>query len=418
MGNSWSDKCRTAQLRPIDDQLATTRSSFGTLAAFMLLSTGYAGFNLYKFHSLTEPERNRVWSQYALFARLIVAGGVLGAAAWLSYMTSLSANFRAQKFFKDGPEFSIETTRTFGETYLWLGIYHIFEPLTFGCLTVSKLLVLDRMLKFNSRDIQDGAKTQLERFMKNGMRFLLFLNSCVVIAAWTSTGLWIQSYQLQNELADKYANKVLNPDATAVQAMTASARRSAVAYYAAELVVLLALASAFLVLGGLSILRLTEVGKRLASVSAHVVNNSSPSSNSLIAHASSVHRSLWIRVVSTVCSVFCSFIIRCVYNAMYVSSHQASINPECQDFGNCAECQSKLYIISNWFVVNHAPHLAVSFPLTRILHCRMDFTPEFAASITLISEPVTMLIALWAMTTHTKYRAASVIEVSATAPQG
>ena len=33
----------------------------------------------------------------------------------------------------------------------------------------------------------------------------------------------------------------------------------------------------------------------------------------------------------------------------------------------------------------------------------MDFTPEFVASITLVSEPLTMLIALWAMTTHTKY---------------
>jgi hypothetical protein len=33
----------------------------------------------------------------------------------------------------------------------------------------------------------------------------------------------------------------------------------------------------------------------------------------------------------------------------------------------------------------------------------MDFTPEFVASITLVSEPITMLIALWAMSTHTMY---------------
>jgi hypothetical protein len=368
MGNSWSDNCRTALNRALDDQLWTTRSYFGALAGFMLLSAVYAGIRLYQFQILTEPEKNRVWSQYKLFALLMFAGGVLGAAAWLSYMTNLSANFKAQKLFKDGPDFSLETTRTFGESYLWLGIYHIFEPLTFGCLTVSKLLILDRMLKFNSRDLLDSAKLQLERLLKNCMRVLLFLNLCVVIAAWTSTGLWIQSYQLQNELADKYLNKVPNPDATAVQAMTASARRSAVAYYAAELFVLLALASLFLFLGGLSVLRLTEVGKRLASVSAHMDTNSSSSSNFLIAHASSAHRSLWIRVVSTVCSVFCSFIIRCVYNAMYVSSHQASINPNpaCQNRGNCDECQSNPFIISNWFVVNHAPHPAASFPLTRI----------------------------------------------------
>ncbi len=33
----------------------------------------------------------------------------------------------------------------------------------------------------------------------------------------------------------------------------------------------------------------------------------------------------------------------------------------------------------------------------------MDFTPEFSASITLVSEPITLLLALWAMTTHTQY---------------
>jgi hypothetical protein len=33
----------------------------------------------------------------------------------------------------------------------------------------------------------------------------------------------------------------------------------------------------------------------------------------------------------------------------------------------------------------------------------MDFYPEFSASITLVSEPITLLLALWAMTTHTQY---------------
>jgi hypothetical protein len=361
MGNSWSDACKAAQLRPSDEQMLTTRSVFVTLAGFMLLSSAYAAFHLYKCKCMTEMERKRIWNQYLLFACLIAAGGLLGATAWLSYMTSLSANFKGQKLFKAGPQFSLETTRAYAETYLWLGIFHFFTPLTFGCLTVSKLLVLDRMLKFNSRDLQDGVKSQLERFLKFSMRALMFLNFSVIAAAWTSMGFWIRSYQLQNELADQYSNNVPKPDATAVQEMTASARRSAVAYAAAELIVLLALASSFLVFGGICVLRLTEVGKRLASVAASVNSNSSPAANTLIAHASAVHRSLWIRVFCTVLSVFCSFIIRCVYNAMYVSSHQASITPECADYGNCAECQSRLFIISNWFVL---PFSFCAFPPT------------------------------------------------------
>jgi hypothetical protein len=365
------------------------------------MSSGYAGYHLFKFQGLSNTERKRIWSQYLLFAGFIAAGGVLGAAAWLSYMTSLSANFEGQQLFQCGPQFSLQTTRAYAKAYLWLGIFHFFSPLTFGCLTMSKLLVLDRILKFNSRNLQDVVKFQLERLLKFCSRCLLFLNFSVVIAAWTSMGLWIDSYHLQNELADQYTNNVPKPDPTAVQAMTASARRSAVAYFAAELIVLLALASSFLVFGGICIVRLSQVGKRLASASAFSNSHSSPASVALIAHASIVHKSFWNRVVGTVVSVFCSFIIRCVYNALYVSSHQASISPECAVHGNCAECQSKLFIISNWFAsLSSFCHISAHSHLRR----RMDFTPEFVASIILVSEPVVMLTALWAMSTHTKYR--------------
>jgi hypothetical protein len=57
-------------------------------------------------------------------------------------------------------------------------------------------------------------------------------------------------------------------------------------------------------------------------------------------------------------AVFCN-IPRCVFVTsmrMYVTSHQASINPDCSSFGNCAECQDKLFIISNWF----SPRLILS----------------------------------------------------------
>ena len=400
MGGSWSSACSSALKRELNDQLNVTQTFFGVLSGFMLLCSAVAGFNLFKFSGLSDADQSRAWNLYRSFTSLIIAGGLLGAVAWLCYMTSLSANFTAQQFFKQGPNYSLKTTQQFAETYLWLGIYFFFEPLTFGCLTVSKLMVLDRIYKFNSRTISDDVKSQFERFMTRSLRLVLFLNMVVVVAAWTSMGLWHRSYELQIDLASQYSNNVTNPDASAVQEMTARARRSAVAVYAAELVVLLVLALLFIFFGGLSIVRLSALGKTIREAS--VVTNSPTSSNSLIAHAYSLHRSLWMRVVSTVTSVFCSFIVRCVYNAMYVSAHQATIRPDCSNFGNCAECQDKLFIISNWFAVNCSLFVH-AVPTNSYPHRRMDFTPEFAASITLVSEPLTMLIAVWAMTTHTKY---------------
>ena len=153
--------------------------------------------------------------------------------------------------------------------------------------------------------------------------------------------------------------------------MTARARRSAVAVYAAELVVLLSLALLFIFFGGVAIVRLSALGRTLGEASV-----TATSSDSMIAHASSLHRSLWLRVVSTVVSVFMSFILRCVYNAMYVSSHQASVTPQCSKFGNCAECQDKLFIISNWFAVKIALFLRILFRLTRILIAGWTLLPS------------------------------------------
>jgi hypothetical protein len=350
MGNSWSDVCRLSLRRPLNEQLVATRASLISLSAFMLLASVVAGLFLYKFCRLNDLDQNRVWNQYRLFSSLIFAGGALGVVAWLTYMESLSANFRAQELFKSGPDFSLQTTQEFGRTYLWLGIHFFFEPLTFACLTVSKFLVLDRIFKFITRSsLTDHVKAQFERFLYIGMRILVFLNVSVVVASWTSLGFWIESFRLQNIAADEVARNVPNPNFLPVQEMTARARRSAVAVHAAELIVLLSLALAFILFGGLSLIRLTEFGQKLTSVSVSVSVSTSTTANALISHASQLHRSLWLRILCTVVSVFCSFILRCIYNAMYVTSHQASITPECANFGNCDECQDKLFVISNWY---------------------------------------------------------------------
>ena len=419
MGSSWSEMCAKALERPLSLQLSTTRAIFGIVAGLMLMSSACSGVCFFRFRQLSESEQNRVWNRYQLFTSLIVVGGVLGAVAWLCYMASLSANFNAQYLFQyGGVDGAYETTRQFGLSYYWLGIYFFFYPLTFCCLSVAKLLVLDRMFKFNGRLLEEHVKVQFVNVLKIAMRAVCVLNVILVVASFTSAGLWLRSYELQSVLAQQYANNVTNPDAKDVQDMTASARRSASAVYASELVVLLTLALSFLIFGGLSIIRLTDLGNRLQQSSSTSQNFSG--SSILITQAQKMQRSLWLRVVSTVVSVFCSFLLRCFYNAMYVSAHQATLSAECHGLNNCNPCQPTLFIISNWFapqpyVYHHIGPIVVTN--SRLL--RMDFTPEFTASITLVSEPITMLLALWAMTTHTHYikgRQSSGVSDSASSP--
>ena len=122
MGNSWSELCFKALQRPLSVQLTVTRAIFGVLAGFMLLSSACAAICLFMFRRLSESEQNRVWNRYQLFSSLLILGGVLGAVAWLCYMTSLSFNFSAHYLFQyGGAEGSLDTTRQFGFTYFWLG---------------------------------------------------------------------------------------------------------------------------------------------------------------------------------------------------------------------------------------------------------------------------------------------------------
>jgi len=218
---------------------------------------------------------------------------------------------------------------------------------------VAKLLVLDRMFKFNRHHLEDHVNAQFGRVLTIAMRAVCVLNVIFVVASFTSAGFWLRSYDLQSILANQYANNVTNPDPSDVQDSTASARRSASAAYASELVVLLVLAMAFLIFGGLSILRLTDLGNRLKQSTESTTAGSSVGSrkdSALITQAQKMQRSLWLRVVCSVVSVFVSFVLRCVYNAMYVSAHQASISSACRGLSNCDPCQPTLFVISNWLL--------------------------------------------------------------------
>ncbi len=255
-----------------------------------------------------------------------------------------------------------------------LGVYFFFYPLAFCCLSVAKLLVLDRMFKFNSRHLEDHVIAQFVRFLTIAMRTVCVLNVIVVVACFTSAGLWLRSYELQLTLANQYANNVTNPDASDVEAMTASAKRAASAAYASELVVLLVLALSFLIFGGLFIVRLIALGDRLQQSALTAQSETNPGSGAkkniaLITHAQRVQRSLWLRVVCSVGNVFVSFVLRCVYDAMYVSTDQAAFSSACRGLSNCDPCHPTLFIISNWLSPSRCLFAAVlaTLPHTKML---------------------------------------------------
>jgi hypothetical protein len=96
------------------------------------------------------------------------------------------------------------------------------------------------------------------------------------------------------------------------------------------------------------------------------------------------NNSVRVRILGAVVTVFVAFLIRSWYAVVLaISRHNNTIRtPFDEDFKRCFDfcnsCQESGVIVQAW----------------------LFYTPEFSVSIMLLSSPLTLLIALWAMTTH------------------
>ena len=88
-----------------------------------------------------------------------------------------------------------------------------------------------------------------------------------------------------------------------------------------------------------------------------------------------------LRIVGTAGFVFVTFLLRAVYSTMFALAN------ELQNGGNAVNCPS-----SN-------PCDASCYNVYRLMQTWLGYTPEFQLMVVLISSPLTLLVALWGMTT-------------------
>jgi hypothetical protein len=131
-----------------------------------------------------------------------------------------------------------------------------------------------------------------------------------------------------------------------------------------EVAVLLLIVTAFVAVGALSARR---VSSRLQSVEAAASSASSATG-----------RALRLQILGTTGFVFVSFVVRSVHSAMLAFALQfRDVGSGCSD-NDCDSCYNMYAHFSAW----------------------MTYTPEFQLTIVLISSPLTLLVALWGMTTR------------------
>jgi len=230
---------------------------------------------------------------------------------------------------------------------------------------VAKLLVLDRMLTFSAAKEQGRAER-----LSNGRRVVMIL---VVTGNLVGLGSYIASAVFYKEAGDLAAaaaagyaaNSTSAADDGSLAANKAKARASNAQYSGSfqefsEVTVLLVIIAAFTVTGVASARRIAA-SLRAMNHETHRVQG----------------QLLRLQLVATVAVVFVTFLLRAVFSTMYALASSGQNTAAACPGGPCnPNCLTTGELMLRW----------------------LSATPEFQAMVVLIASPLSLLVALWGMT--------------------
>ncbi len=306
--------------------------------------------------------RRWAWWLYGWFSGLMLCGSCCGAVAW-------GANMQSSVLFFNLNNPSYASTLTNAQYYSlaaqaqhWSAVFVIPYAIGFLCLSVAKLMALDQMMNFavsKSRDVPRrwvvGGRVVMAGVVVGNVMGLCS-NVASAVYYEQSAGSYSAAsaaYAANNTAAgDNFVNigSPQNQLAGSTQAVQLFC----------EVAVLLLIIVAFAVTGAACRRRFT---------SAQLDDTADG-------------RQLWRQIVGTAGFVFVTFLLRAVYSTMNaVTDELQDIGQSCPSGNPCdASCYNVYSLMQTW----------------------LYFTPEFQLSVELISSPLTLLVALWGMTSkHT-----------------
>ena len=307
--------------------------------------------------------RQWAWWLYGWFSGLMLCGSCSGAVAWGAFMQGLVLGFNL-----NNP--SYRSTLTTAQYYSldaqkehWGAVYVITYAISFLCLSVAKLMALDQMMNFavsKSRDVP-------RRWVVWGRVVMagVVAGNVVGLGGNVASAVYFeQSAESYDAASAAYAANNIAAGYNFVnignQQDHLALSTSAVQLFS-EVAVLLLIVVAFAVTGAACRRRFT---------SAQLDDTAEG-------------RQLWRQIVGTAGFVFVTFLLRAMYTTMsalifgrqHDAAHCPSSSNQCD-----ASCHNLYSLMQRWLV----------------------YTPEFQLSVELISSPLTLLVALWGMTSkHT-----------------
>jgi hypothetical protein len=333
------------------------------VAAYCASAVG-SGTMFVRWWRLKEEDRPRVWLLYGWFSGLMCVGSVFGAVAWAAWMQFLLARFSS---FVLGVTLGVthaQTQSLLEQQYNWEAAFFIPSAIDFVCLTVAKLMVLERMADFAvgkgdgmSRRLAVGGRIVMASVV---VGYLVIVSSSVAAAVYVKESVSLYSAS-RAAYAANITNDYINLGHQARQKTYAGINAASVLQFS-EVVVLLIIIFAFAVVGIAS-------ARRVSSALRHMNDQHGAAG-----------RQLRRQIVGTTAFVFVTFLLRAVFTGMLALA-RALQNPD-------AECAVTASNACDYMCFNQ----------WRLMDVWIILTPEYQAMVSLISSPVAIIVALWGMT--------------------
>jgi hypothetical protein len=314
----------------------------------------------WRWWRIEEEDRPRVWLLYGWFSGLMCVGSVFGAVTWAAWMQTLVALFL---IYAPGPSVTpAQAQPLHAQAQYWYAAFDLTYAIEFLCLSVAKLMVLDRMADFALAKV-DGMSRRLAVWGRVVMAAVvvgnvvgLCANVAAAVYSQQSGDLYIAataSFTANNTDAGNNFNN------EAYQKISVSSDAASVQMFC-EVAVLLIIILAFSVVGIAS-------ARRVSSALRHMNDEHGAAG-----------RQLRRQIVGTATFVFVTFLLRAAFSIMNALANALQNDgAACLTFCD-TPCNNMYELIQNWILL----------------------TPEFQLIVVLISSPLALLVALWGMTSE------------------
>ena len=363
------------------------------------MSAVAGGTMFHLWRRVDEEGRQRVWRLYGWYSGLMLCGSCFGALSWAARMMNLVYGFKGNQLLSIRN--NAEGTSFWALACFWRPAFTVMYAIEFLCLSVAKLMVLDRMSHFATPG--DGMS---KRWVVGGriVMAIVVLGNIVGCAANVAVAVRYQkaaeaystasAFYAANNTKDGGEYKSL---ATAELQLAGSI--SFVQSFS-EAAVLLLIVVAFVAVGIVCARRLSSALSILGSAGAEIAAQHRLQQQA-VGQAMALGRQRQLEIFFTTGFVFVAFVLRSVFATMYTVAYQL------RDIGNTcpgvtSSCDASCYNVYTPPKPQLLNRFPVSFNRIRYTHVSrwMFFTPQFQLIVVLIASPLALLVALWGATSN------------------